>query len=676
MKHKRPFVKARLVATSGVLAAGMSMSAAAVNVGSCEKVIDPFLSNMMGMPVEAVMGHPCAQPHPGPSIQTPSADGITTFVVTPEGHFPPQDPFAEPPGSNFLMTIYEDEKDLSGRVMPNTLPSTPDNPYNLHDGPVLTSEIDPTNPEDDLDAIIDKIEKAKGGHISPALIQRGIDILEGNPIGRAYDGFPALHYNGPKKVRAVEPIFDADGNVIGGNVDVNMIYFNQHIEADVGFIDPAAVQEVPYTVTYHVKVLNRGMEDFSPMTMNFNRIINPATQEDMRGPFHASMDKSYFPMLHEGTEYTIKIKETKGKYFNLVYTWGWRIHPPRVQVMENALKTAGPDGWTLPEWEKSAFCEGGAKDPDCDPVNDPADRLYAISQIGDLSPAKTMWNIFKGMQQASGNDEYHNKHKHKGWYKKWHKHWNKKSHYKGNKKSARALRQAFLDWTDRTHLPTGVEADPDATLTLLYVNNTIYGSRQGLSGEGSKLGPASYKGVGNGSAHDWTLRPYNYKVTLRNGDHFPHAYMNVDFGGSRGWENHFQFTDPTTLVGPHPDIPPGSPANGDPYTNPANVVANEEMVFPINRGGTEEFLQSTPRPLDHINGEPQYGSGCFFTFGRNHAWPNAGGPWGGIMTPPVAEDGTPGLHKVDITYNFEPSIRLKIYQFDPLHHDVAIYSLH
>ncbi|VAW53819.1 hypothetical protein MNBD_GAMMA07-88, partial [hydrothermal vent metagenome] len=38
--------------------------------------------------------------------------------------------------------------------------------------------------------------------------------------------------------------------------------------------------------------------------------------------------------------------------------------------------------------------------------------------------------------------------------------------------------------------------------------------------------------------------------------------------------------------------------------------------------------------------------------------------------------GVPGLHKVEIQYNFEPSRRLKIYQFDPLHHDVAIYSLH
>ncbi len=644
-------IKGRAAIMASLLTGGMSI--ASTGQAGCELVIDPFLSNIMGMPVEAYMGHPCAQPHPGPSIQTASDDGITTFVETPEGQHAPQDPFLEPPGSNFLMTVYEDARDLSNRVMPNTLPSTPTNPYNLHDGPVLTAAIDKTNPEDDLDAIIDRLEA--GGELNRNLLTRlatrGIDILEGNPIDRAYSGFPMLHYNGPNKVSVVEPIFDANGVVIGGNVNVNMIFFNQHIESDTAFIDPSAVLEVPYTVTYNVSVLNRGIEDFSPMTMNFNRIVNPVTGEDMRGPFHVSMDKSFFPMLDEGTRYTIKVKENKGKYFNLTYTWGWRIHPPRVQVAENALKTAGPNGWTLPEWEKSAFCEGGAKDPDCDPVGNAADRAYAISQIGDLSPAKRMWNTFNLLLAPDA---------------------------RMNLRQATAdLRAAFLDWVDRTKLPAGVTADPDATLTLLYVNNTMYGNRQGLSGDGSKLGPASYKGIGNGSAHEWNVRPYLYKVTLLNGDHFPHAYMNVDFGGSRGWENHFQTTDPTTAIGPHPVIPPGSPANGEPYTNPANIVGGEENIYPINRGGVEEFLQPTARNLtDPINGDPQLGSGCFFTFGRNHAWPNAGGPWGGIMTPPVAADGTPGLHKVEINFNFEPSRRLKIYQFDPLHHDIAIYSLH
>ncbi|MCP5244717.1 MAG: hypothetical protein H6937_01630 [Burkholderiales bacterium] len=644
-------------------------------IGDCQFQVD----SMTGM--EGWMGHPCTQHRPGPSIQDNSTPGVTK-VKTPEGHFPSVDPFANPPGSNFLLTVYSNLYDFNGDEMPNTLPSTPTVPYNLHDGPVLTRDIDPTSPEDDLDSIIDFIEKkaAKGQQVNPnhGRIKKALKILEGDPVGRAYDGFPMLHYNGPKKVKKVVPFCekrDDDGHhdehdeygkhgkhgkygeckpgdkVIGGNVDVNMIYFNQRIESDTAFVDPSDVQEVPWTTTYHVKILNRGIEDFSPMVMNFDR-VGPN-----RGPFHASMDQTYFPMLREGTEYTVKIKQTKGKYFNLTYTWGWRIHPPRVQVMENALKTAGPDSATLPEWEKIAFCEGGRFDNDCDPVNNKADRMYAISQIGDLSPAKRMWNTFKAMKSGGI----------------------------GTEQAAVDLRAAFLDWVDRTKLPAGVVADPDSTITLFYVNNTIYGSRQGTQGAGSGLGPASYKGINNGSAHDWQTRPYNYRVTLLNGDHFVHGYMSVDFGGSRGWENQFQFTDPTTALNPGgihtgPTVIQGDDGFGGPGTlivDDRIVLTGEEHVFPINRGGTEEFLKPSPRnPDDPDNGVPQLGSGCFFTFGRNHAWPNAGGPWGGITVPPVQADGTPSRHAVEIEFNFEPSRRLRIYQFDPLHHDVAIYSLH
>ena len=101
----------------------------------------------------------------------------------------------------------------------------------------------------------------------------------------------------------------------------------------------------------------------------------------------------------------------------------------------------------------------------------------------------------------------------------------------------------------------------------------------------------------------------------------------------------------------------------------------------MNTGGLEEFLEPTPRKLKRngdikLNVSQQFGSGCFFTFGRAHAWPSAGGPNGPIGVSPVSDDGVFGTRRVNIQYNFEPSRRLKIYQFDPLHHDVAVYSLH
>ncbi len=619
----------------------------------------------------ALAQHPGPQPRPGPSSQTLSEDGITTYVVTPEGHFTPQDPFANPPGSNFLMTVYSNMFDANGDEMPNTLPSTPDGRYNLHDGPVLTESINKTSPTDDLDEIIRRLHRqARHGRVGRRLVQRGIDILEGNPIpDRAYSGFPLLHYTGPNKVKRVEPIRDQDGNVIAGNVDVNLIYFDQHIEGDTAFVDPSAVWDAPWTITYHVNILHRGIEDFSPMVMHFDQ--NP---DGTRGPFHISMDQSYFPMLKEGTRYTIKIKESLGKYYNLTYVWGWRIHPPRVQVIENATKMAG--GKTLVDWEVDTF---GA-----DPRGSEENKLAAIAMIGELSPAKRMWMALRALQgerrgrhdQGSGDRDDDTGDEDQAGRRPRHRH-DGHARREGVQGLVRELRAAFQDWSDRTKLPAGVEPDPDATLTLFYVNNTLYGSRQGLQGQGSGQGPARYKGINNGSALDWHLRPFLYKVTLYNGDHFPHGYVNVDFGGSRGWENQFQFTDPTTAFDPQGAHTGPSVIVGREHTVVSDqiVLTGEEHIFPINRGGTEEFLEADPRDT-HINADPLLGSGCFFTFGRNHAWPNAGGPWGSIMVPPVADDGTPGLHKVEITYNFEPTRRLRIYQFDPLHHDVAVYSLH
>ncbi len=662
MKHKKAFVKARLVAALALLAGGIGLSNTAWAV--CEFKDNPFLTKATGSPttIKKWVGHPCAQPEPGVSMRT-TTGGLTT-IVTPPGQHPSVDNTENPPGSNFLLTVYENNRDYENREMPNTMPSTPDNPYNLHDGPVLTESIDPRSPDDDLDMIIDELEAAAkdDGDADSDLVQFGIDILEGNPIDRAYSGLGMLHYTGALDITTVVPEYDGAGDLIGGNAEVDIFYWGQHIEAKTFFLDPSAVLEVPWTLTYNVHILNKGMEDFSPMVSHVNRFIAPNGVEKS-GPPHANMDQTFFPMLNEGTRYTVKIKETKGKYFNLIYHWGWRIHPPRVQAIENARKRAGP--FSYPEWEKSAFCEGGAFDPDCDMVNNADDKAYAIGQIGDLSPAKRMWNIFKAMLSDNAGDSDSD---------------SDSDHDLAQ--TVADLRAAYYDWTDRTKLPAGVEADPDATITMFFVNNTFYANRQGLQGVGSGQGPASWKGIANGSVPGWTKRPFNFKVTVLNGDKFKHFYRNVDFGGSRGWENQFQYTDPTTLEvgvlgGQHPVVPPGHEGNFPPYTNPENVIANFDKVYPLNRGGTEEFLQPTPRNLlDPVNGLPQLGSGCFFTFGRNYLWPNAGALSGLIEIPPVGADGTPGMHKVDITYNYEPSRRLKIYQFDPLHHGVAIYSLH
>jgi len=533
---------------------------------SCLALVLALLGSM-----PSVAQHPYPQPQLPPSTQT--TIGNTTTVVTGVTFFSPSQPFLNPPGTNFLPTLYTNVFDGNGKEMPNTLPSTPTIPYNLHDGQPVVSRINPTSPTDDLRNIFGLVMRKAGTAAQNAFdanaikqaIQRGLDILEGNPIpNRAYSGFPLLHYTGPEKVKRVTPLVDTQGKKIGGNVNIHQIWYDSHIESDTSLLDPSDVLEVPWTITYTVDVLNRGRDDFSPFVMyTDDPALSPAGEPPRP---HIGMDQSFFPM-QDGTRTVVKIKMTPGKYYSLTYTWGWRMHPPRVQVADNATKKIG--GKTLVEWETSVF--GTA------PRANEEARRAAIAMLGDLSPAKRMWYALQEAQKAADQTDY-----------------------KSVETSVRKAQDAFDDWRDRTRLPGGVTVDKESDLTLLYVNNTIYGEFT----DGGRL-----------DFPRWQERGTTLKVTLYNGDYFDHGYQNVDFGGARGWENQFKSS---VKVG---------------------------------------------------------GSGCWFTFGRVYWWMNLAQ----MVTVPAAnreQPDKPGVHKVQITYNYEPSRRLRFYQFDPTHHDVAVFSVH
>src|SRR5215217_1208454 len=113
-----------------------------------------------GLALAADHLHP--QPRPPQSVQRLSADKKTTYVTTAQGIFPKSNPFTKPPGTNLLPTIYANMFDGKGAVMPNTLPSTPKHPYNLHDEPTVTY-INPTSPNDDLRRTLNELRNELDG---------------------------------------------------------------------------------------------------------------------------------------------------------------------------------------------------------------------------------------------------------------------------------------------------------------------------------------------------------------------------------------------------------------------------------------------------------------------------------------------------------------------------------
>lgn len=593
----------------------------------------------------SVVRTPAALPPPAPPFDPRNPPATRFDISTPPGIHAQFDTRTDPPGTNFLPTVYENYRLPNGTELINTLPSTQDGKYNLHDGPVTVKSIRRDSPQSDLLAQIEQIEKdfdkneVRRIELRGVAIQNALDILEGNPLSnqtlrdRSYSGkISLLHYTGPLKRKVIVPIRDPrTRQVIGGNVDINLYYFEENIETDTSMLDPSLVLDVPWTITYHVHILKNGIEDFSPFTMYFDNPDQNTLLPVRAASAGIAMDQSFFPMLKEGTRYTVKIKMAPGKHYSLTYVWGWRIHPPRVVVIENATKIVPVNAFgmgrrtTLWEQEQQVF--------GVNPRKNEAAKVAAISMIGDLAPAKRMWRILRELKATIGSKNF-------------------------DKVAAKPLiedlRASYLDWTSRRTLPRGVPMDPNADLTMVYLNNTIYGqSPKNVSGQGSNLGPEAFKGAMQYHLNDWHTRGYTYTVKLLNGDHFPHMYVNVDFGGQRGWENHYQFTDPTTVI----DEETGEP------------------LLPHNRGGFEEFLASDPRVLFD---NPGLGSGCFFTFGRTHYWINAGPPIGAftLVMPQNPQTGELGSLDVSIKLNFEPSMRLRVYQFDPFHHEQAVFSLH
>src|SRR4029079_17737028 len=128
-----------------------------------------------------------------------------------------------------------------------------------------------------------------------------IYILEGNDVpNRAYSGFPLLHYTGPLKYQQVTPTYDAHGKVTGGNVDVHQVWYDNHIESDTSLLDPTLVDEVPWTITYTLDVLDRGKDDFSPFVMYFDAPPQTPFVPGCFGPLNVGMDQTFFP-IEEGT---------------------------------------------------------------------------------------------------------------------------------------------------------------------------------------------------------------------------------------------------------------------------------------------------------------------------------------------------------------------------------------
>lgn len=550
-------------------------------------------------------------------------DPNTTEVVTGTSTFPESDPWLQPPGSNLLPTIYTNTYGSDGVEIPNTLPSTPTVYYNLHDGNPKVSLINGTSPQDDLkaffNAIIFNATRLQRGGGTPDQMKLYLAHMQTAIQG----GLDVLEGNPrPNRYYSGLPLLHwksgSDVKAVDeatANVNVHQVWYDSHIESDTAYLDARKVKDKPWTITYTIDTLNRGHDDFSPYVMYFDNV--PEGTKTMP-PAGVGMDQSFFNM-EDGTRTVVKIKMAPGKNWSLNYTWGWRDHPPRAQVTESACKTIPFNA------AAGAACSFDPPAGGCETATTPCtltawerSAFYRNGKedkqyaIGQLSKYSPARIMWDSLKNARDLAA--------------------KKQYQQIVALFTTIRnpvtgepgiaqQAWEDWRDRSKLPRNlpaslmrvIDADKDDDLSLVYMNNTIY---------------ARFTDGGRMDFPKWTLRGTWLKVAVYNLDYFDHGYQNVDFGGARGWENQFK----------------------------SSVKAA--------------------------------GSGCWFTFGRNF-WtmnipptPNLGAIPMTVTIPAAKRAATPdgedqyGWHKVRIQYNYEPSRRIRFYQFDPVHHYVAIFSVH
>ena len=655
------------------------------------------LTALAGVAITAHAQHPSPVPVDGSPNQAPNPDwsrkvvddGKTSIYKGPTTHHPQTKPFQTSEPGNMLPTIYEPMVDSGGDPIPNSLPSTPADPFNLHPEPEV-SEIDPRSPRWDLGMIIHELKAAvnpefrrevnkqvykhgtgvppdprrgrverKGndagtterlnGRIDFDRVQFAIDILEGNPIDRTYSGMSLLKYKGPDMVKKVDPETNT--------VTVHQSWQRSRIMSDTMFIDPSTIPaDEEWTIRYVVDSLHWGHEDFAPFAVFFD---DPQDTGKPNKPFF-QMDQTFFPM-EQGHRYVFEIAMPPHRFWNLTYTWGWRVHPPRIQAIEKALKA--PGGKNIVKWESDVF----GKNPTASREN----KLQAISMISDLAPAKRMWKAFRAIKASQSNSGM----------------------------SPGALRElvaeaeaAYEDWKNRHKLPRGIErADPEEyDETIVYLNNMMYGGISDQSGNNEQ------------SFFEWQTRGEKLKVKLKNGDYFPHFYMNVDFGGRRGWENIYQNTVALGGQGPWFTFGRtqwwqnlGDPNVGENNANrpvPAMVPAAKRPTGGSGPGGSgaAQRVTTSTNGLTDLEQRigynlPEVPTGPGHSVPpmakvpeeRSDSWEMAHPGKGVKLHRQRSEAGLElGIHNVELLFRHDPSRRIRFYQFDPMHHNENILSIH
>lgn len=364
---------------------------------------------------------------------------------------------------------------------------------------------DAESPNDDMEQALKDMFDAAKDDAAAAMQSAARDlrnILIGTTQGKIYDGFAMLNFNrgayvadhvpGEYKMKVLrdtgltEPGFRGEDVKIW-EVDVNMLYYDGQIDSDTFLVKvPVAAGEFD-TVRVNYRIYSTVREDFSPTVVMLDRRLPGSVQFPFKG-----FDSVWIPFTNsEVLEFTMALPPLRLQ--RGIYTWGWRVHPPRIQFLQPIFETINAHTGAVeldPQGQSFAFRNR---------------TELTLDAIGEAAPEKKMFRVAEAALGGASTNTI----------KRW---------MNRENEGARGTWQEWADLAkDQRQLPPEAQdvlaaegISPGSfgpyRLVSVYLNNEMYGE-----------GP-------NGSSIEGWNQGDRFQVKLINLDNHTHYFRNVDFG--------------------------------------------------------------------------------------------------------------------------------------------------
>jgi hypothetical protein len=338
------------------------------------------------------------------------------------------------------------------------------------------------------------------------------NILFGTTVGRIYDGFGMLNFNrfkepgiGPEhfppdampgeyKMKLARDTgetfispFDGEQRRIW-EADVALLYYDGQIDSDTFLLRFPIGHHADDVVRVNYRIYSLVREDFSPTLVMLDR---RQAANSVNFPFKGF--DSVWIAFDPGDVLNVTVNYPPVRMVRGVYTWGWRVHPPRIQFMQPVYEIENQNTGKIeldPQGVSFAFRNR---------------EELTLDSIGSAAPEMKMLKVAQAVLDGASPATIES--------------WLTNSH--------QGPRGTWVDWSDLAKVQTQLPPEAwdalaeegitptnfeDFNMFTVYLNNEMYG-----------------EGPNESEVFGWSQGDV-FKVKLVNLDNHTHYFRNVDFG--------------------------------------------------------------------------------------------------------------------------------------------------